>query len=48
MRKEWILITSELVARTIAEMDLDPTALADVEQALSDRACCDPQALYRH
>ena len=32
-RKEWFRITRELVASTIAEMDLDPAALAEVEQA---------------
>ena len=32
-RKEWFLITSELVASTIADMDLDPDALAEVEEA---------------
>lgn len=32
-RKEWLRITRELVASTIADMDLDPAALAEVEQA---------------
>ena len=32
-RKEWFLITRELVASTIADMDLDPAALAEVEEA---------------
>ncbi len=32
-RKEWFCITRELVARTIADMDLDPAALAEVEEA---------------
>ena len=32
-RKEWLLITRELVAGTIANMDLDPAALAEVEAA---------------
>ena len=32
-RKEWFRITRELVASTIADMDLDPAALAEVEQA---------------
>ncbi len=32
-RKEWFRITRELVARTIADMDLDPDALAEVEEA---------------
>ena len=32
-RKEWLLITRELVASTIADMDLDPDALAEVEEA---------------
>ena len=32
-RKEWFSITRELVARTIADMDLGPAALAEVEEA---------------
>ena len=32
-RMEWSRITRELVARTIADMDLDPAALAEVEEA---------------
>ena len=32
-RKEWFCITRELVARTIADMDLDTAALAEVEEA---------------
>ena len=32
-RKKWFLITRELVASTIADMDLDPAALAEVEEA---------------
>ena len=32
-RKEWFLITNELVASTIAHIDLDPDALAEVEEA---------------
>ena len=32
-RKEWFRITRELVASTIADMDLDPAALAEVEAA---------------
>ena len=32
-RKEWLLITRELVASTIADMDLDPSTLAEVEEA---------------
>ena len=32
-RKEWFRITRELVASTIADMDLDPAALAEVEDA---------------
>ena len=33
-RKEWFRITRELVTSTIADMDLDPVALAEVEEAL--------------
>ena len=32
-RKEWFRSTRELVARTIADMDLEPAALAEVEEA---------------
>ena len=32
-RKEWFRITRELVASTIADMDLDPAVLAEVEAA---------------
>ena len=32
-RMEWSRITRELFARTIADMDLDPAALAEVEEA---------------
>ena len=32
-RNEWFRITRELVASTIADMDLDPAALAEVEEA---------------
>ena len=32
-RKEWFRITRELVASTIADMDLDPAALAEFEAA---------------
>ena len=31
--KEWFRITRELVAQTIADMDLDPVAMAEVEEA---------------
>ena len=32
-RKEWFRITRELIQQTIADMDLDPDALAEVEEA---------------
>ena len=32
-RKEWFRITRQLVVRTIADMDLDPAAMAEVEEA---------------
>ena len=32
-RQEWFRITSELVVRTIADMDLDDESLSEVEQA---------------
>ena len=32
-RQEWFRITRELVASTIADMDLDPVTLAEVEEA---------------
>ena len=32
-RKQWLRVTRELVASTIAGMDLNPAALAEVEEA---------------
>ena len=32
-RKEWFAITRQLIQQTIADMDLDPDALAEVEAA---------------
>ena len=32
-RKEWCRITRQLIQETIADMDLDPAALAEVEEA---------------
>ena len=32
-RKEWFTITHRLIHQAIAEMDLDPAALAEVEEA---------------
>ena len=32
-RKEWFTITHRLIQQAIAEMDLDPVALAEVEKA---------------
>ena len=32
-RKEWFRITRQLIQETIADMDLDPPALAEVEEA---------------
>ena len=32
-RQQWFRITRELVANTIASMDLDPAALDEVEEA---------------
>ena len=32
-RKEWFAITRRLIQQTIAAMDLDPAALAEVEEA---------------
>ena len=34
-RKEWLRITCELVASTIADMDLDPAAEAEVIDAFT-------------
>ena len=33
IRKEWFAITRQLIQQTIADMDLDPDALAEVEEA---------------
>ena len=32
-RKEWSAITRQLIQQTIVEIDLDPAALAEVEEA---------------
>ena len=32
-KKEWFAITCQLIQETIADMDLDPAALAEVEEA---------------
>ena len=32
-RKEWFAITRRFIHQTIADMDLDPDALAEVEEA---------------
>ena len=32
-RKAWFAITRQLIQQTIADMDLDPAALAEVEEA---------------
>ena len=32
-RKEWFRITRQMIRQTIADMDLDPAALAEVEEA---------------
>ena len=32
-RKEWLPITRQLIQETIADMDLEPAALAEVEEA---------------
>ena len=33
-RNEWFAITRQMIQETIADMDLDPAALAEVEEAL--------------
>ena len=32
-RQEWFAITRQLIQRTLADMDLDPDALTEVEEA---------------
>ena len=32
-RKQWFRITRQLIQQTIADMDLEPAALAEVEEA---------------
>ena len=32
MREEWVALTRDLIATTIADMELDPAALAEVEE----------------
>ena len=34
LRQEWLAITRRIVQATISDMDLDPAALAEVEEAL--------------
>ena len=34
IRKEWFAITRQSIQQTIADMDLDPAAFAEVEEAL--------------
>ena len=45
--EERFRITRELVASTIADMDLDPAALAEVEEAFIGLACCDSQRVTK-
>ena len=40
-RKEWFEITRRLVQTTIDEMDLDPAAMSEVEEAFIGVDCCD-------
>ena len=35
-RKQWFEITRELVQQTIADMDLDPSAMGEVEESFID------------
>ncbi len=44
-RKEWFAITRQLIQETIADMDLDPAALAEVEEAFIGAV---PFAVGRH
>tara|TARA_B100000073_G_C23572655_1_gene508825 strand:+ start:593 stop:790 length:198 start_codon:yes stop_codon:yes gene_type:complete len=32
-RKEWFVITRQLIQQTIADLDLDPEAISEVEKA---------------
>ena len=45
-RKEWFAITRELIQQTIADMDLDPDALAEVEEAFIGAGLLHLQARY--
>ena len=44
-RKEWFRITRELVASTIADMDLPPHELAQVEERSTSNESC-PDAIF--
>ena len=46
-RKEWFRLTRELVQKTIADMDLDPAAMAEVEEAFigAGLLCCSATAI---
>jgi len=43
-RNQWFEIARKLVQETIAEMDLGPEAMREVEQAFMELDCCDQKA----
>lgn len=47
-RKEWFRITRELVASTIADMDLPPNELAQVEESFHQLASAKAFRTLRH
>ena len=47
-RKQWFEITRRLVQTTIDEMDLDPAAMSEVEEAFIGAGLLCPQARKPH
>ena len=45
-RKEWFAITRQLIQQTIADMDLDPAALAEVEVAFIGAGLLSPPGAW--
>ena len=43
-RKEWFAITCQLIKQTIADLDLDPAALTEVEEAFIGAGLLWPQS----
>ena len=42
-RSEWFRLTRDLIQSVIADMDLDPDSLSQVEEAYVLQGCCIPE-----